>query len=462
MHFDVAIIGAGPAGMAAAIEASRSGLSTLVLDENRAPGGQIYRSVEEADAFILGILGPDYAEGARLVEQFRSSGGVTYLSGTTVWNVTRDLAITYSQAGASREVSARSVVVASGAVERATPMPGWTLPGVMTAGACQILLKAHGLAADGVVFVGSGPLVWLIAAQMVAAGVKPKAIVETVPLSRYLAALTKLRPTPTSMRYLAKGAALMRAVDRAGVSVYRNAQRIAIEGETRAETVTFTSAGDLHRVKAQVVALHQGVVPNQQITRLLHCRHEWNERQRCFLPTLDAFGETSLANVYVAGDGASISGAKVAAMQGRLAAVRIVQRTGRPTDDPATLRSRLRRELSIRPFLETLYAPAVEPAEINDATVVCRCEEITAGTVRQAAMAGASDPNQIKSDKRPGMGPCQGRFCGLTVSEIIGATTDRSPSEVGYYRIRPPLKPLGLSELADFEPEDDGQPVARH
>lgn len=446
--YDVAIIGAGPAGMAAAVECGRAGLSTVLLDEHRAPGGQIYRSVEEADQERLDILGSDYAEGKRLVEEFRASP-VVYVPGATVWNVSRDIAVTYSQAGVSRDFSARALIVASGAVERPTPMPGWTLPGVMTAGACQILLKAHGIVGDDVVFVGCGPLIWLVAAQMVKAGVKPAAIVETLPLSRYFGALSKLRLNLATVKYLRKGVALMYAVERAGVPVYRGAKQIAIEGDVQAEAATFAIAGRFHRVKAGTVALHQGVVPNQQITRLLHCQHEWSASQRCFLPVLDAFGEASVPNIFVAGDGGGIGGAKAAAMHGRLAAMRIAEKMGKSGGvDISALQARGRKELSIRPFLETLYRPSGEIRQPDDSTVVCRCEEITAGQVRAAVTLGASGPNEVKSLLRTGMGPCQGRFCGLTVSEIIAEHTGRTPSALDYYRIRPPLKPVGLSELA--------------
>lgn len=449
-YYDVAVIGAGPAGMSAAIESTRAGLSTILLDEQTAPGGQIYRSVEDADSGRLDILGPDYAEGRKLAAEFRICPAV-YTPGATVWNVTRDIRLAYSKEGISHEVSVGALIVASGAIERPTPLPGWTLPGVMTAGACQILLKAHGLVADDVVLVGSGPLIWLIAAQMVTAGAKPSAIVETLPRRRYIEALPKLRLNLAVMKYLKKGAAMMYTVRAAGVPVYRNARQIAIEGETRAEGVTFVSAGRSHHLPTETVALHQGVVPNQQITRLLHCNHEWNKSQRCFLPVLDAFGETSVPNIYVAGDGAGIGGANVAAMQGRLVALRIAQKTGKSSGaDTLALEARLRRELSIRPFLETLYSPSTEIRKPDDRTVVCRCEEITAGQIRASVASGVPGPNQVKSLLRIGMGPCQGRFCGLTLSEIVAECTGEEPSTVGYYRIRPPLKPLPLTELANL------------
>ena len=281
-RYDVAIIGAGPAGMAAAVETARAGLSTVLLDEQAAPGGQIYRSVEQADARRLKVLGDDYAEGRKLAEAFRASDA-TYLAGATVWNVTRDRKIDYSRSGGSAQLSARALIVASGAIERPTPMPGWTLPGVLTAGACQILLKAHGLVDEEVVFVGSGPLLWLIAAQMVAAGARPKAIVETVPRSRYRAAASKLALNLTAAGYLRKGAAMMRVVKRAGVPIYRDANRSSpLLVRTRPRPSPSGRADANHRMETRRVALHQGVVPNQQITRLLRCDHSLEREPALF------------------------------------------------------------------------------------------------------------------------------------------------------------------------------------
>jgi len=449
-HYDVAVVGAGPAGMSAAIESARWGFSTVLFDEQAAPGGQIYRAVEHASPQMLGVLGDDYASGKSLVAEFRDSGAV-YLPGATVWNIGSELQINFSRLGTSSEVSAGSLIVASGAVERPTPMPGWTLPGVVTAGACQILLKAHGLIDDNVIFIGSGPLLWLISSQMIVAGRKPTAIVETVPLARYGVALRKLSLDLTAIKYLRKGAAMMWAAKRAGVPIYRDAREIAIEGTGRAEAVSFHANGQYHRLEASLFALHQGVVPNQQITRLLQCEHEWNQHQRCFVPVLDSYGEESVSNVFVVGDGAGIGGAKVAALQGRRAAKRIAQRAGEEVGtELADLQTRLSREMTIRPFLETLYAPSAAVVAPADTTTVCRCEEMTAGQIRQAVDIGVPGPNQVKSLLRSGMGPCQGRMCGLAVAEIIAQRQGGSPCGADYYRIRPPLKPLPLSELASF------------
>ncbi len=449
--FDVVIVGAGPAGMAAAAETSQAGLSTLVLDEQTRPGGQIYRDVEASNAARRRLLGLDYETGADLAAALRASNA-EYVPGAVVWNIDGGKRIDYSAGGSSHSVTANSLVVATGAIERPTPMPGWTLPGVTSVGAVQILLKTSGIVVEDVVLVGSGPLLWLAATQLIAAGAPPKAIVETVPRSRYGEAARHIGKALPGWRYLVKGFAMMRAVKKAGVPVHRDAGNIVVEGETAAAAVTFTSGGTRHRIETGHIALHQGVVPNQQITRLLNCEHRFDASQRAFLPILDENFETSVADVFVAGDGAGIGGAKSAAMRGRLVAMRIAEKAGKSSPKGREeLRAELRRDAAVRPLLEALYAPSHDVLAPHDSTMVCRCEEITAGQIREAVALGAPGPNQIKSFLRSGMGPCQGRMCGLAVTEIIAAARGEEPSAIDYYRIRPPLKPLLLSELAGLD-----------
>lgn len=457
--YDVAIIGAGPAGMAAAVEASRAGFSVVVFDEQDAPGGQIYRAIERADAGRLALMGEDYARGRALAEAFRTSSAV-YMPGTIVWNVDASLRINYSGATGSGEVTAGSVIIATGAMERATPLPGWTLPGVMTAGALKILLKAHELVSDDTVLVGCGPLLFLVAQQMTEAGSPPRAVVETTAPGALRRALPHLFGALRAPAYLRKGLAMIRQLARAGVPVYRHAQAVAIEGREAAEAVSFTIKGQRHRISAGTVGLHQGVIPNQQITRLLGCEQDWSASQRCFVPRLDPFGETRIQNVYVAGDGAGIGGAVSAALGGRLAALRIAARAGKATTGEArSVMARLARDRAIRPFLEALYAPSDEVLVPADDTLVCRCEEVTAGQIREAVALGAPGPNQAKAFLRCGMGPCQGRICGPVVTEVIAAARRTPQDAVGYYRIRPPLKPLSVAEIAGLAPAAEGQPL---
>ena len=455
---DLTIIGAGPAGMSAAIAARQVGLRVLVVDEQPQPGGQIFRAIGRADASRLHVLGHDYAKGAELVSAFQGCGA-EYLPGALLWNVEREgagpLLLDVSTSSGSRRIPAANLLVATGAVERPVPVPGWTLPGVTTAGALQIMLKAHGSVAEGAVLAGAGPLLLLLAQQMVAAGAPPRAVVEIGPANRLGRALPHLAGPLRGWRYLAKGAKLLATIRRAGVPIHKGAGGFEILGEAAARGVRFTSGGKVVEIATEHVALHMGVVPNQQLTRMLRCEHDWHPSQQAFVPRIEATCATTEPGVYVAGDGGGIGGAAAAALQGRFVALTIALHAGRdvPASELAALRAALARDRAVRPFLEALYAPAEEVLAPADTTVICRCEEVTAGTIRASLKDGAPGPNQLKAFLRCGMGPCQGRTCGPAVSALVARARGISEGEAGYFRIRPPLKPLPLSELAAIAEE---------
>lgn len=455
---DLIVIGAGPAGMAAAAEAAGAGLAVVMLDEQPGPGGQIYRAVTGSGAARGEVLGADYLDGARLVEAMRQAGA-EHLSGAVVWQIApaaEGITVTYSRDGQAAQMRAARLVLATGALERPVPIPGWTLPGVMTAGAGQILLKASGLVAERAVLAGSGPLLYLLAVQMVRAGQPPVAIVETQGAGDALRALPHLVRGLRGWRVLVKGLGLLWALRRAGVRRITGARDLAVEGEGRVVALTFTAGGRVQRIACETVMLHQGVVPNTQISRALRMEHDWLAGQHGFAPRLDAWGESTVPGVFVAGDGAGIAGAVAAEAAGRLAGLQVAHQLGRI--DMATRDMRARRpaarlvaERAIRPFLERAFPPAAQVLAPADGTIICRCEEVTAGQVRGWAKLGCTGPNQTKAFGRVGMGPCQGRYCGLSVTALLAAAHGMAPEAVGAYRIRPPYKPVTLGELASLD-----------
>ena len=189
---------------------------------------------------------------------------------------------------------------------------------------------------------------------------------------------------------------------------------------------------------------------------MIGCEHRWDQLQHAFHPTLDRWGNTTIEAVQVAGDGGGIAGAQAAELTGRLAVLEAARALGRITGEErdsrgAADRRKLARVLRGRPFIDALYGPRLMRRPPADDTIVCRCEEVTAGQVRQTVRDGCLGPNQVKSFLRCGMGPCQGRFCGLTVSQIIAAERGVAMDEVGYFRIRPPIKPIELGALAETE-----------
>jgi thioredoxin reductase len=452
-NVDVIVIGAGPAGMSGAVALAGFGLQVLLLDEQGSAGGQIYRGITLAPLARRDLLGPDYAKGNELAQALGASN-VQYETDAAVWQVTRDHQVSYLRKGQLQIVQAKAVLLATGAMERPFPIPGWTLPGVMTAGAAQILLKSAGLApSEPVVLAGCGPLLYLLAWQYLRAGVAIKAIVDTTRREDYWRARRHLFAALRAWPYLRKGLDLMRSVRSAGIAHHTGAEQLAIEGDDAASAVTFSASGRAIRIATRCVLLHQGVVPNTQISQSLRARHDWDESQLCFSPVVDAWGELDISGVYVAGDGAGIGGAQAAAVQGELAALGIASRLDAVAETlrderAALLRAQLEAHVRIRPFLDALYRPKEQNRIPADDVVVCRCEEVTAGELRQFVALGCTGPNQAKSYGRCGMGPCQGRMCGLTVTEVIANARGVPAADVGYYRIRPPIKPITLGELA--------------
>jgi NADPH-dependent 2,4-dienoyl-CoA reductase/sulfur reductase-like enzyme len=451
MTVELAIIGAGPAGMAAAVLADELGLETVLIDEQGSPGGQMYRAIERAEPGTP--LGSDYLAGWPLVAALRASR-VDYRPSTTLWHVDPEGALFLETAGRSETVTARRVLLATGALERPVPIPGWTLPGVMTAGAAQILLKSSGLVPEGrVVLAGQGPLLYLVAAQLARAGAAPVALFETAPLENYLAAIRPLAGLWAGRRRLIKGLGLISAVKRAGVRIRRGVRGLRAVGQRRLERVAWED-GEL---AADYLLLHEGIIPNVQVSLALQLRHEWDEAQLCWRPSLDAWGQTSLPNIAVAGDGGGILGTDAAVLSGRLAALDAAMwlgHIGAAERDrrAAPIRAPLDRERALRPFLDRLYRPSrsvMVPAE--DEVIACRCEEVSVGKVRRATQLGAQGPNQLKAFTRCGMGPCQGRICGPVVAAIAADVLGKPIGEIGTYRPRAPFKPITVGTLADLE-----------
>lgn len=453
IEHDLIVIGAGPAGMAAARTAADDGADVRVLDEQSAPGGQIYRGVLGA-ATRHEILGPDYRAGRPLAEALEHSR-IHYERGAVVWRVERAGRVAWINNGVARVATARRVLAATGAIERPIPIPGWTLPGVMTAGAAQILLKTGGVIPRNAVLAGAGPLLYLLAQQLIDAGSPPKALMETQDRAAFFRAARHLPRALRGWRPLLKGTKMLAAIRSAGVPRHTAATRLRVLGEDAVSGLRFDAGGRTHEIACETLLLHQGVVPNVQITRSLGLAHDWDAAQRCWRPRCDSWGATEAPAIMVAGDGGGIAGAGAAVLTGRLAALETLRVLGHlsETDRDARagpLRRALATELAARPMLDALYAPPPEVLTPADETIVCRCEEVTAGDIRRYAALGCLGPNQTKAFGRCGMGPCQGRYCGLTVAELLAEAQGVGPEAVGTYRIRPPLKPVTLGELAQL------------
>lgn len=452
MNRDLAIIGAGPAGMAAAIAARTHGLSVAVFDEQPEPGGQIYRDILSSPAERTRLLGSDYAEGSRLADDFLASGA-DYHPRSRVWRLGAD-GVSWTAPTGGGECAAARVIVATGAMERPIPIPGWTLPGVMTAGAAQILLKTIGTVTDDAVFVGCGPLLYLIVAQYLKAGARIGAILDTALRSGQFHALQQLPQALRAPAYLVKGIGLLGAIRRANVRHHKHVRSLSIHGEDGVQSIRWEDSAGSHEMACRTVFLHQGIIPHPNAVMAAGAAQQWDNAQLSFRPILDRYCRSSLDWLLVAGDGGGIHGARAAALSGGIAGATAAFDIGAIDETAhrrfvAPLKAKHRREMAIRPFLDALYRPDdMQRLPSADDTIVCRCEEVRRRDIVAAVRDGCIGPNQLKSYTRAGMGPCQGRLCGHTVTEMIAELRNESAAAVGYYRIRMPLKPVTVEDVA--------------
>lgn len=364
----------------------------------------------------------------------------------------------------AQAVDAAAVILAVGAQERPVPFLGWTLPGVLTVGTAQILLKSSGqIPANPVWIAGSGSLPLLYAVQLMRAGGEIAGYLDTTPAGQWRKAVRYLPRALRAASDLAKGLGWMAKLRTSSVPYVGGVTDIEVTGNGRVEELRYRGKGSSFRsAPAEMLLVHEGVVPNIHPALSLDCEMKWDGAQDCFSPVIDQWGESSQTDLFIAGDGAGIAGAKAAVLRGELAAVRVAAKLGQlseaeSVDEARGIRRKLDRELAARPFLDELYRPHAQVFAPADETIVCRCEEVTASDVRALGQVGRPGPNQLKAATRVGMGPCQGRQCAYTVARILAATQDRTPSDVGFLNIRPPLKPVTLAELASLEQESAGE-----
>ena len=441
---DVVIVGAGPAGIRAAQTLVAYGLRPSLIDESLRGGGQIYRRQPESFKRSAKALYGFEASKAQAVHATldRLQKDIDYRPQTLVWNTEQHTLDTLCD-GVAEQVRYRQLIVATGATDRILPVPGWTLPGVYSLGAAQIALKFQGCAiGERVVFAGSGPLLYLVAYQYAKAGAQVVAVLDSSPLSAQARALPALLGQPAT---LAKGLYYRAWLTAHGVAVHQGVALRRVEGERRVTAAVYAADGQEQVLPCDAIAFAHALRSETQLADLLGCDFAWSPLNRAWLPTRDAAGRSSVDGVYLAGDGAGIMGADAAEMAGELAALTLLGDIGYTVDRTRSLalQQRLEAIQRFRRGLETAFPfPEDWAARAPDEVMICRCEEITAGDIRQTVAQGHWEINRVKAMCRVGMGRCQGRMCGLAAAEIVAQSSGRDIAGVGRLRGQAPIKPL--------------------
>jgi hydrogen cyanide synthase HcnB len=447
---NILIIGAGPAGTRAAQCAVKYGLEPVVVTEAAQNGGQIYRRQPAGFTRSAKKLYGAEAHKARALhedfDQLRSS--VVFRAETTVWNIVDQTAFLDAPSGIE-EIEFDALIIATGAMDRVIPLPGWTLPGVFTLGGAQIALKFQACAiGEQVVFAGTGPLLYLVAYQYARAGANVVGVLDTSSMGDKLSALPGMLASPRTtwlgMYYLAW-------LRTRGIRIVQGAHPIEVLGESRVRGVRYRDASGERELACDAVAIGYGLKPENQLADLAGCKFHFDTTQRLWAVTHDGSGRVR-KGLYVAGDCTAIGGADVAELQGELAALSMLSDLGIEVsaDRAATLRRKLRRLSRFRRALERAFPfPQHIVRELPKATILCRCECITAREVDEVAeQLHPDDVNRVKAFSRTGMGRCQGRVCGPVIAEYVAARDAVTVAEVGRLRSQAPVKPLALAKAA--------------
>ena len=470
----MAVIGAGPAGLAAAVAAARRGARVTLIDEAPAPGGQIWRAERGKR-----LAGPAHE---RVVEAERL--GVEFLAGTLVWGAREDGTLLLTRvpeadsegaAGTARRpaeswaIRPPAVVLATGAHDRPFPFPGWTLPGVLTAGGLQALAKSHAVPPGSrVVLAGAGPFLLPVACSLLDAGAEVLSVAEATHRRAWLRAAPRLRHAPERLWQLARYEATLA---RASVPRLFGHMMLRAEGRERVVRAELSPVDARWRplpaarrsFELDFLGIGYGFQPNLELARLLGCRLSFARRERQFVVWRDQRMRTSVDGVFAAGEIGGIGGAELAESEGLVAGVSAADATGHPDNAPRATRRARRRTRRLAAFadlLADLFTPGPDALSlIDEATEVCRCEGVTLGDVERALAetSTAPTPRGLKGATRIGMGRCQGSVCGPLIGRLVAARTGLPPNKAELPSVRPPAKPIPLGTLAAAAPAGDNE-----
>jgi NADPH-dependent 2,4-dienoyl-CoA reductase/sulfur reductase-like enzyme len=445
---EVLVIGAGPGGLSAAIAARGAGAAVLVVDERAQPGGQYFKQVSVDPA---GTAAPDrqHREGAALIETARRLG-VEIRSGLTIWGAFEPGLFAAVADGRSHRFAPKATIVATGAYERGWPVPGWTLPGVMTTGAAQTLWRtARRLPGRRVLIAGNGPLNLQLAAELIEGGAEVVAVVEAAP-----------RPGPAKLGALCTMLASAPGLVRDGLRYQlrrRSGSAEMIHGSVVASVTRSTRGlvvqldGAARSFEVDVLCLGYGFEPSNELLRVLGCRHDLDPVRQQLATRRDDRGRTDVAGIYALGDCTGLGGARAALAEGTIVGLSVAEDLGHKIDEAQRERARamLRRHRRFQRALWNLYeAPPYSARRATAETVICRCEEVTLDQIELALAEKMASAGTIKRRTRLGMGRCQGRYCAPVLEALLAERLGKERGEFTGFAPRVPVKPVPIGELA--------------
>ena len=468
---DLAIVGAGPAGMAAALEVADAGFSVLVVDEQASAGGQIFRRPPTEWGIRHGNYRP-YPWARDLIERFEDHPRIETIFRATAFGVLLDepeagsrkrLAVHTKKGG--RLVAARRLLIATGAHDMPVAFPGWTLPGVMTAGAVQSLLKSQKLLArQRLVLAGSHPILLILAAQLLDAGAEIIEIAFARGVPRFNEISAALPAMPGHMALFMETARALRKIMTHGVRLSRNTIVTKADGD---ETLTgvhlqkvasdWTLEGEARTIATDALALGYGFHPSTELARQAGCDLHWDSAAGGWLVRHDNAFRTSVEGIFVAGEPTGVAGAESAWAEGRVAGHAIAASMGvnacaARQRESARMLARARRFSRVVQSMFAPQRPGLAALSYPDDTVVCRCElvrskQFEAMLTRNPFIQSAS---AAKLECRSGMGPCQGRYCEATVAARIALARGTPIEASGRFSAHLPVKPVPLQSYFDL------------